>query len=109
MRCWRARRRAGYAGSCCARHGFPCPATFVSSCGIAIHRKPGQIAAGTGGSCAVTANPTELSDRTARMTQENERKLAEVFRAVLKLAPDSDVTGVRQLNTATWDSLAHVS
>ena len=43
------------------------------------------------------------------MTQENERKLAEVFRAILSLGPDSDVTGVRQLNTPSWDSLAHVS
>ena len=43
------------------------------------------------------------------MTQEDERKLAEVFRAVLSLGRDSDVTGVRQLNTPGWDSLAHVS
>jgi len=43
------------------------------------------------------------------MTQENERKLAEVFRAVLSLVPDSDVTTVGQLNTPAWDSLAHVS
>jgi len=43
------------------------------------------------------------------MTQENERKLTEVFRAVLSLGPDSDVTGVRQLSTPGWDSLAHVS
>jgi acyl carrier protein len=43
------------------------------------------------------------------MTQENERKLAEVFRAVLSLGPDSDVSGVRQLSTPGWDSLAHVS
>ena len=43
------------------------------------------------------------------MTQENERKLAEVFRAVLSLGPDSDVTDVRQLTTPGWDSLAHVS
>ena len=43
------------------------------------------------------------------MTQENERKLAEVFRAILSLGPDSDVTGAGQLNTPAWDSLAHVS
>ena len=43
------------------------------------------------------------------MTQENERKLAEVFRAVLGLGPNTDVTGVRQLSTPGWDSLAHVS
>lgn len=43
------------------------------------------------------------------MTQENEEKLAEVFRAVLSLAQGSDVTGVRQLGTPSWDSLAHVS
>jgi len=43
------------------------------------------------------------------MTQDNERKLAQVFRAVLRLSPDSDVTSVRQLNTPSWDSLAHVS
>jgi acyl carrier protein len=43
------------------------------------------------------------------MTQEDERKLAEVFRVVLSLEQDADVTGVRQLNTPGWDSLAHVS
>jgi acyl carrier protein len=43
------------------------------------------------------------------MTQENERKLADVFRAVFSLGPDSDVTSVRQLRTPGWDSLAHVS
>jgi acyl carrier protein len=43
------------------------------------------------------------------MTQESERKLAEMFRAVLSLGPDSDVTGARQLSTPAWDSLAHVS
>jgi acyl carrier protein len=43
------------------------------------------------------------------MTQENEEKLAEVFRAVLSLAQGTDVTGVRQLSTPSWDSLAHVS
>ena len=43
------------------------------------------------------------------MTPEKERKLAEVFRAVLGLDPDTDVTGVRQLSTPGWDSLAHVS
>jgi len=43
------------------------------------------------------------------MTQENERKLAEVFRAVFSLGQGSDVTGVRQLNTPGWDSLGHVS
>jgi acyl carrier protein len=43
------------------------------------------------------------------MTQDNEQKLADVFRAVLRLEQGSDVTGVRQLNTPSWDSLAHVS
>jgi len=43
------------------------------------------------------------------MTPEKERKLAEVFRAVLGLDPDTDVTDVRQLSTPGWDSLAHVS
>jgi acyl carrier protein len=43
------------------------------------------------------------------MTRENEQKLAKVFRAALRLGPDSDVTGARQLNTPSWDSLAHVS
>jgi acyl carrier protein len=43
------------------------------------------------------------------MTHENEQKLAEVFRAVLSLDKDSDVSTVRQLNTPSWDSLAHVS
>jgi acyl carrier protein len=43
------------------------------------------------------------------MTREDERKLAEVFRAVLSLGQDTDVSGVRQLNAPGWDSLAHVS
>ena len=43
------------------------------------------------------------------MTQDNEEKLAEVFRAVFSLGPGSDVVDVRQLNTPGWDSLAHVS
>jgi acyl carrier protein len=43
------------------------------------------------------------------MTQEHERKLAEVFRAVFNLGPDADVTTVRQLTTPGWDSIAHVS
>jgi acyl carrier protein len=43
------------------------------------------------------------------MTQETETKLVEVFRAVLSLGGDSDVTDARQLSTQGWDSLAHVS
>jgi len=43
------------------------------------------------------------------MTEDHERKLVEVFRAVLSLGLDRDVADVRQLNTPSWDSLAHVS
>jgi len=43
------------------------------------------------------------------MTDQHERILAEVFRAVLNLDSDTDVTALRQLTTPGWDSLAHVS
>ncbi|MGH7625895.1 MAG: acyl carrier protein [Gemmatimonadaceae bacterium] len=36
-------------------------------------------------------------------------KLQEVFRAVFELPPDADVTRLRQMTTAGWDSLAHVA
>ena len=35
--------------------------------------------------------------------------LQEIFRAVFELPAGADVTGVRQLNTPTWDSVAHVA
>lgn len=43
------------------------------------------------------------------MTQQDEQKLHEVFRAVMNLQPDAEVSDLRQLNTPGWDSLAHVS
>ena len=43
------------------------------------------------------------------MTQDKERKLIEIFRAVFTLGPGSDVSGVCQSTTPAWDSLAHVT
>jgi acyl carrier protein len=43
------------------------------------------------------------------MTQQDEQKLGDVFRAVMNLPPGADVSDLRQLNTPGWDSLAHVS
>jgi len=43
------------------------------------------------------------------MPPSNEVTLQNVLRAVLNLAPDIDVTRVRQLSYPAWDSLAHVS
>ena len=43
------------------------------------------------------------------MTQESERRLDDVFRAVLNLAPDRDLKALSQIDTPTWDSLAHVT
>ena len=40
---------------------------------------------------------------------KNEERLQEVFRSVLNLAPGDDVTRCRQVNTPSWDSMAHVS
>lgn len=38
-----------------------------------------------------------------------EQKLAEIFRAVLNLAPGAEVTAIRQEHQPGWDSLAHVT
>ena len=38
-----------------------------------------------------------------------EQKLAAIFRAVFELDDDADVSGIRQLNSPKWDSLAHVT
>lgn len=43
------------------------------------------------------------------MIAENEQKLTEIFRVVLDFEDDYDVSTVRQLAEAKWDSLAHVS
>lgn len=43
------------------------------------------------------------------MLDTTRQKLEQVFRAVLELPDHADVTGIRQLNQASWDSLAHVS
>ena len=43
------------------------------------------------------------------MTSDKTEKLQEIFRVVLNLAPDRDVTTVRQLNERNWDSLATVT
>ena len=43
------------------------------------------------------------------MTDQAESRLQEIVRGSLDLPPDVDVTGVRQLSVASWDSLAHVS
>ena len=43
------------------------------------------------------------------MRDTTEQTLAEIVRAVLQLDGATDVTGLRQLNQPSWDSLAHVS
>jgi len=43
------------------------------------------------------------------MITTNEIKLAEIFRVVLDLDDNYDVSSVRRLAQAKWDSLAHVS
>jgi acyl carrier protein len=44
-----------------------------------------------------------------KMTQQDEQKLSDVFRAVMNLQAGSDVSDLRQLSTPGWDSMAHVS
>jgi len=43
------------------------------------------------------------------MDAQRTARLQEIFRAVFELAPDADVSRLRQINAPTWDSLAHVS
>ena len=43
------------------------------------------------------------------MDSQADTKLQEIFRAVFNLAPSADVTAIRQVSEARWDSLAHVS
>ena len=43
------------------------------------------------------------------MNAATRSKLENVFRAVFELAPDTDVSRVRQISEPRWDSLAHVS
>jgi acyl carrier protein len=43
------------------------------------------------------------------MNAQTTGTLQEIFRAVFELPAGADVTGVRQLNTPTWDSVAHVT
>lgn len=43
------------------------------------------------------------------MQDTNRQTLEQVFRAVLELPDDTDMTTVRQVNQASWDSLAHAS
>jgi len=43
------------------------------------------------------------------MSSDKQKKLEAIFRLVFQLTPEADVTGVRQLTEANWDSLAHVS
>lgn len=40
---------------------------------------------------------------------DKDEKLAAIFRIVLDLPDDSDVTGLRKVTTRSWDSLATVS
>ena len=41
--------------------------------------------------------------------ESTEQRLQAIFRAVLELPPSSDPTTAAQGQTATWDSMAHVS
>lgn len=43
------------------------------------------------------------------MNESDLNRLADIFRTVLELEPDRDVSSVRQLTEDKWDSLAHVS
>jgi len=43
------------------------------------------------------------------MIAENEQKLTEIFRVVLDFEDNYDVSMVRKISEARWDSLAHVS
>ena len=43
------------------------------------------------------------------MTESTTARVQDIFRAVFELAPETDVTRVRQISEANWDSLAHVS
>ena len=43
------------------------------------------------------------------MSAQNGERLQEIFRAVFDVPAGTDVTGLRQMNTPKWDSLAHVS
>ena len=36
-------------------------------------------------------------------------KLIEIFRLVLELPPNTDVTSLEQIDAPSWDSLAHIS
>jgi acyl carrier protein len=41
--------------------------------------------------------------------ESTEQRLQPIFRAVLELPPGTDPTAAAQGQTATWDSMAHVS
>ena len=43
------------------------------------------------------------------MTAANEIKLEEIFRVVLELPDNYDLSSVRRLTEAKWDSLSHMS
>lgn len=43
------------------------------------------------------------------MSNSMDEKLGEIFRAILKLDANDDVTQIGQAVTPAWDSLAHVS
>ena len=43
------------------------------------------------------------------LSSDAEQKLQAIFRAVLDLGDEVDVTSVRQPSEPSWDSLAHVS
>lgn len=43
------------------------------------------------------------------MTAQNAERLQDIFRAVFEMPQGVEASGVRQLNTPQWDSLAHVT
>jgi acyl carrier protein len=43
------------------------------------------------------------------MTPQDQEKLQGVFYAVFKLAPGTDLSGIRPNETPQWDSLGHVT
>lgn len=55
------------------------------------------------------ASPAPIEHQTDVMNAQTQDTLQEIFRAVFELPRGAEVTGVRQLNTTSWDSVAHVA
>jgi len=53
--------------------------------------------------------PPSNAPETYSMNPQTTDRLQDIFRAVFELPSEADVTGLRQMNTPAWDSLAHVA